>query len=42
MGKKTVSKHAELIEADGSVSALWMEFRKHLRKSFSSQEIQME
>ena len=40
MGKKTPSKYDELVEAATSVSALWMEFRKYLRKSFGNQEIQ--
>jgi len=40
MGKKA-SKYDELLAAANGVSALWMEFRKHLRKSFGAQEIQM-
>lgn len=40
--QKKPTKFDDATEAANSVSALWMEFRKHLRKSFSSQEIQPE
>ena len=43
MGKKqSTSKYDDSLEAANSVASLWMEFRKHLRKSFTAQDIQSE